>query len=437
MTGIIHKIKDSTRSVSFLNSFFSALVGLLTFMLLARLLSKEEFGLWAFFLSVYTLFDMVRSGLLNSAAIKFYTADTPNEELVQIEKSTLQLGMIISLLAVLFPILYFGLGMKNTEPKLEPMAIGVVLLSVISIIPTAAMWFLQARQNFKKILAIRMTVQVSFFLTVAMGYLWTIDLEGVFYAYTFSYLLAAVVALNMRVISWHGLFKGKGTYGKRILSFGGYSMGTLLGSNLLRNSDTYIIMAMRNAVSVATYSVPNRIMSLLDIPIQAFSAADYPRMVGIVKNGNAIEIQKQFNKGLGFSLLVVWPACLVVFLAAKWLVILIAGSQYENSYLILRIFAIYAALLPLDRYSGLMLDALGRPQRNLRKVLFMLAANVILDIVVLKLGYGLEAVSAVSLATYSIGIALGYAAIKDVVKLQILLSLKESFQVLKSKIQKQ
>ncbi len=193
-------------------------------------------------------------------------------------------------------------------------------------------------------------------------------------------------------------------------------------------------MAMRTAVSVATYSVPNRIMALLDIPIQAFSAADYPRMVGLVKSGTSEEIQKQFNKGLGFALLVVWPACVFVFLAAKWLVILIAGNQYENSYLILRIFAIYSALLPLDRYSGLMLDALGRPQRNLRKVLFMLIANVVLDIVVLKLGYGLETVAGVSLATYSIGIVLGYSAIKDVVQLQIISSIKSAFFILKSKI---
>jgi O-antigen/teichoic acid export membrane protein len=403
-------------------------------MLLTRLLPKEEFGLWAFFLSVYTLFDMVRSGLLNNAAIKFYTAETPKEELVQIEKSTMQLGLIISFLAALFPILYFAFGMDESQPKLQPLANGVIVVSVVSIIPTAAMWFLQAKQNFKKILAIRMTVQSSFFLIVASGYFWGIDLKGVFYAYTISYVLAALVAMNMRVLNWKGVFSSMGTYSKRILSFGGYSMGTLLGSNLLRNSDTYIIMAMRNAVSVATYSVPNRIMTLLDIPIQAFSAADYPRMVGLVKNGTSEDIQKQFNKGLGFALLVVWPACMVVFLAAKWLVILIAGGQYENSYLILRIFAIYAALLPLDRYSGLMLDALGRPQRNLRKVIFMLVANVALDILVLSLGYGLEAVAGVSLATYSIGIILGYSAIKDVVRLQIISSLKSAFFVLKSKI---
>ena len=271
-------------------------------MLLTRLLPKEEFGLWAFFLSVYTLFDMVRSGLLNNAAIKFYTAETPKEELVQIEKSTMQLGLIISFLAALFPILYFAFGMDESEPKLAPLAYGVIVVSVVSIIPTAAMWFLQAKQNFKKILAIRMTVQLSFFLIVASGYFWGIDLKGVFYAYTISYVLAALVAMNMRVLNWKGVFSSMGTYSKRILSFGGYSMGTLLGSNLLRNSDTYIIMAMRNAVSVATYSVPNRIMALLDIPIQAFSAADYPRMVGLVKKRNARRNPKAIQQRVGFCL---------------------------------------------------------------------------------------------------------------------------------------
>ena len=177
-------------------------------------------------------------------------------------------------------------------------------------------------------------------------------------------------------------------------------------------------------------------MGLLDIPIQAFSSADYPRFVSLIEKKQTSQLQGAFNKGLGVSLLVVWPAAIVVFITAKWLVVLIAGSQYENSYLIMRIFAIYAMLLPLDRYTGLMLDAMGLPKRNTSKVLFMLITNVVLDIVVLWLGYGLEAVAAVSLVTYATGIAFGFSALKRIVKLQILQSLVLAFRLVLSKIRR-
>ena len=405
-------------------------------MMLARFLSKEEFGLWAFFLSVFTMFDMLRSGLLSSATVKFYTDGLPKEELNQIEKSVLQLGVIVSLLSFLFPILYYALGYNYTKPELQVIAIGIVPLSFVSLLPSVATWFAQARQNFKAILKIRLTIQLTFFAAIAAGFFWNLSLVSVFYGYCLSYVLAAVWAVAGGQLKISALFGSLGTWLHRIFKFGSFSMGTLLGSNLLRNSDTYIIMGFLNEASVAMYNVPNRILGMLDIPIQAFSSADYPRFVDLIHRGKHNDLQQGFNKGLGLSILVVWPAALVVFFAAKWLVVLVAGVQYENSYLILRIFAIYAALLPVDRYTGLVLDAAGRPKKNMYKVLLMLVANVVLDIVVLQLGYGLEAVAMVSLVTYSVGITFGFLAIRDLVKLQIFQSVASAITLVLAKFRR-
>ena len=405
-------------------------------MLLARLLSVADFGLWAFFLSVFTMFDMLRSGLLSSATIKYYTEGQEAHELVQIEKSVLQLSTAVTFLSFLFPLVYFVFGFQNAKPELYTLAVGVVPLSFVSILPTLATWIAQAKQNFRVILRIRMIIQLTFFLVIASGYIWPIDLELVFYGYCLSYALAALWVLFTGRVKLMLLFGPLGTWCKRIVKFGGYSMGTLLGSNLLRNSDTYIIMAFLNEASVAIYNVPNRIMGLLDIPIQAFSSADYPRLVSLIEKKQFSELQTSFNKGLGISLLVVWPAAILVFFAAKWIVVLIAGIQYENSYLIMRIFAIYAMLLPLDRYTGLMLDALGIPKRNMAKVVLMLVANVVLDIVVLTAGYGLEAVAAVSLITYSTGIVFGFSSIKHVVRIQLLQSLSLAIRLVLSKMKR-
>jgi hypothetical protein len=48
---------------------------------------------------------------------------------------------------------------------------------------------------------------------------------------------------------------------------------------------------------------------------------------------------------------------------------------------IMVLFIIYGALLPLDRFTGVALDSLNKPQRNFQKVLYMTTANIIGDII--------------------------------------------------------
>jgi len=66
----------------------------------------------------------------------------------------------------------------------------------------------------------------------------------------------------------------------------------------------------------------------------------------------------------------------------------------------------------------------------------MLVANVVLDIVVLTAGYGLEAVAAVSLITYSTGIVFGFSSIKHVVRIQLLQSLSLAIRLVLSKMKR-
>ena len=123
-----------------------------------------------------------------------------------------------------------------------------------------------------------------------------------------------------------------------------------------------------------------------------------------------------------------------MFLGAEELVVHIAGPNYRDSSLILRIFAIYGFLLPLDRYTGIMIDALGFPKKNMYKVLSMLLLNVVLDVVVLSLGYGVESVAMVSLATYSLGVTFGFIVIRKKVKLEIFKSLSIGLKLMLLKI---
>ena len=64
----------------------------------------------------------------------------------------------------------------------------------------------------------------------------------------------------------------------------------------------------------------------------------------------------------------------------------------------------------------------------------MLLLNVVLDVVVLSLGYGVESVAMVSLATYSLGVTFGFIVIRKKVKLEIFKSLSIGLKLMLLKI---
>ncbi len=380
------------------------------------------------------MFDMLRSGMLGSATVKFYTEKIPKLELRQIERSVGQLGAKISAFTLIIPVLYFLLGLDKTYPHYYLIAIAFMPLSFISLVPSVAIWFCQAKQGFKQMLYVRAVIQLSFLVFVFAGLFWEYSLNMVFMGYVMSWLIATLFVLFASLVKLSWVFNTEKAYRKKLLAYGKFTMTTLLGSNMLKNSDTYLIMGFLNEVSVARYSVPDRILGFIDMPIRAFTTADFPRFVALVNQKLSAELQAGFNKGLGLAIVVVWPIALFVFIGAEELVAHIAGPNYRNSSLILRIFAIYGLLLPLDRYTGITIDALGFPKMNMLKVMSMLVLNVVGDAVVLTLGYALEAVAVVSVATYSLGVVFGFIVIRRHVKLQIVKSVAVGFQLLFLKI---
>lgn len=403
-------------------------------MLLTRVLSKSSFGAWAFFVSVFTLFDMLRSGMLGSATVKFYTENVARSELRQIERVVGQLGAKISLLTLAVPLVYFLFGLDKSHPQYCVMAIAFAPLSFVNLIPSIAIWFCQAKQGFRQMLFVRAVSQFSFLVFIFVGLFCDYTVNTVFVGYLSSWFLATVYVLSAGMVKLSWIFNTEKAYRKKLIAYGRYTMTTLLGSNLLKNSDTYLIMGFLNELSVARFNVPDRILGFIDMPIRAFTTADFPRFVSLVSRGLYQELQVAFNKGLGLSVVVVWPIAVFSFVFAEELVTYIAGPNYRNSALILRIFAVYGFLLPLDRYTGIVIDALGFPKLNMLKVMSMLVLNVVLDTVVLSLGYPIEAVAAVSVATYSLGVVFGFVVIRKHVKFEIFKSVVVGFRLFFLKI---
>ena len=91
---------------------------------------------------------------------------------------------------------------------------------------------------------------------------------------------------------------------------------------------------------------------------------------------------------------------------------MLGGAQYAESAIVLRILAVYTAFLPLDRFSGVTLDIIGKPKFNFIKVLLMLLVNVVGDIIAIHYIGNIWAVAGVSILTFFTGVVFGNFILK-------------------------
>ena len=232
-----------------------------------------------------------------------------------------------------------------------------------------------------------------------------------------------------------------------MLNFGKYSMGTLVGTSLLKSADTIIIgmSAVLGPIGVALYAIPLKLTDLLSIPLRSFSITAYPKM-SLKSNAGDIEgLKKVFYTYSGAVTLLFIPISMACFIFAKQLVLILGGGEYIDSLPLLvtvfRIFVIYSVLLPLDRFTGVALDSINRPRFNFYKVIMMTAANIIGDIIAVFWLQSIEAVAIVTVAFTLMGIVAGYVYLNKFIAVNIggvfregfnfLINLKEQIRLLR------
>jgi O-antigen/teichoic acid export membrane protein len=194
---------------------------------------------------------------------------------------------------------------------------------------------------------------------------------------------------------------------RELFNFGKFSMGTLMGSNLLRSSDTLLIGFLMTTRDVAVYAIPLKLIEVIEILLRSFVASAMPVMSKFAAPEHKNELRAMFYKYAGILTIVVLPIVVGTFIFADTMVTILGGAQYAESAVILRILAVYAAFLPLDRFSGITLDIIGKPYLNFVKVLLMVFVNVIGDLLAIHYIGNIWGVAAVSILTFLTGVMFG------------------------------
>jgi len=378
-----------------------AVFSVLTYSILFRFLSEADMGNWVFFQFSFLLLDTFRTGLLQTALIKFYAgADEARQRCVA--GSAWYIGLLVTggFVALNVVALLFSGHFQDMGVRVLLYWFGVALAVTLPF--NVAIWILQAEQRFDRILWLRLLNQGSFIVLVFTLYLVKeVNLMRVIQAFLGSSLLSSVVVV---VLGWSrltALGHRSPAVVRELFHFGKYSFGTFLCSNLLRSSDTFIIKFMLGPAALAVYNLPQRLLEIIEIPLRSGLGTAMPSMSAAVNRQRDDEVVELLKKYAGFLTLLFVPLVVGVLVFADVIVGLIGGGKYvateaANLY---RILIVCSLLFPLERFLGVTLDIIGRPQLNLVKVVLALAVNVVADVACIYFTRNIYGVAAASIIT--------------------------------------
>lgn len=365
-----------------------AAFGFLGFMFLARTFTKDVFGEWLLYLITAGLIEMLRFAITKVSIIRFLSG-SEGEERKQLIGSNWFLGLLLTVILII--IIY---AIKFLFPDWVQASdynyffTWYPLLSILNLPYNNALGLLQAKQDFKSMLIIKFISKGLFFLFILVNFLFlNLGVQEVIYAHLAVNLITSLLSIFK---GWDGMsyiFKASKANISKLFHFGKFTIGTMIGSNLLKSADTMLIgFSPLGPAYVALYSVPLKLTEIMEIPLRSFLATAFPKMSKASIKNDPETVKNVFYTYSGALTLLFIPIAIVCIIFAKYFILILGGAQYYEAsepIILFQIFAIYGLFLPIDRFTGVALDSINKPKKNFYKVILMVVLNIIGDLVAL------------------------------------------------------
>ncbi len=403
---MLEKIKTLVRKdnvVVLFGNLLASAFGLVTFMLLARLLDKSDFGSWAIFISASGLLELMKTGLIRQALVRELSLkkESNNDEI------TISSALVLTILSSgILAILVASTGLIIKNESLQLFFNYYPLFSIFSIVSNFATWLAHAKGNFLKMNLVRVFVNTLFLLFVGFGFFAELNLQSIIFGYlganfivSFYCYFADIKQISYRSFSYSRI--------KELLAFGKHSLATLTGANLLKSADSLIIGWLMGTEAVAIYAVPLKVLDLLEIPLRGFVMTSFRKLTSLYAINELEAFKNHLFQSIKIQTSIFIIGASIMFFIPEFIVGVIGGAGFEQSSSLIRLFLIPMILLPMDKFLGISLDAANLPKLNAMKVWIMVVVNIIGDIIVIQTIGELWAVALVTILNIVAGIIFG------------------------------
>ncbi len=365
---------------SMIQRISTVLFGFASFAILVRYFSKEDFGIYVLFISVTSLVEVARIGLIQNALIKFLSSAN-EEEYKDILISSFILNILVTLLSVLLLIAFAPLlGTLWNSSKIVPLFYLYCVTTVVLIFFHQLNYLQQANLDFKGFFVSNFIRQGSMFLFIALEVFVVKpdpDLFRLVIYMTVSAFLGTLTSFKYGKKYLHISRTINFIWVKKLFNYGKYVFGTSISSMIFGSIDQFMLGSLLPASSVATFNAANRVNNLIDVPVSSVSAIVFPQSAKRSALQGKTASAYLYERSVGVLIALLIPALLILFIFAEKIIWIIAGPQYMDAAAILRVIAITALFQPFVRQFGMIMDSIGKPKINFLLLLIVSILNII------------------------------------------------------------
>jgi len=400
---------------SFLHQITMAVYGFGLLFLILRILPQNEVGRWMLFISTLSIADMLLHGFLQTILVKEYAKNSKNSKMINIIRSHATVLAILVFIGIFLLTLIskFGFYLNHKQyTLLNDFFKWYPLLGILMVIYNLSWWLNTGINNFKRILIQRLIfclISISFILFEYFNN-HPIGFDTLVISQVLGYTSSSIYSIFANHFTFTFRYVHKDTL-VLYAHYGKYTLGTMLGSSLLRNSDTFMIAAFIDTKSVAIYVLAQKIIEIFEVILRSMASTLLPTLYQLKEN-IIVFYKSWFITSTKLTLLFL-PLSILVFIFSDTVIFWISGSDsYNESSFILRIFMVYVLLLPLDRLIGIALEILSKPHWNLIKTVVLTIINIAGNYVTLYYFHSLGAAAAVSSLALCFSIIAGFYFLK-------------------------
>lgn len=406
---------------TFLQRLSSLIFGFGTFFFLIRAVSKQDFGVWALYLSLSTIVEMAKNGLIQNALVKFLAADDKKQDGAIITASFL-LNAVLSLLvcigvAVLAP--FIASWFK--APVLEYMLYWY-MLNVILLVPFSQLSFVQqANFDFKGIFWSNLLRQGILFVFVLgiyllsmpydLGTLVLVQAAGVFLGTIVAWYFSRKYFVMSRTIDWQWVH--------RLFHYGKFIFGTNISSMLLKSTDQLMLGAMGGPVPVASFNMASRVINFVEVPTFTIASIVFPQSALRSEQRGPASVKRLYEKSVGAIFALMLPVVLLVLLFPQFIILIIAGREYLSNALLLQVVVFYSLFIPFARQFGTIMDSIGKPHLNFWLICLLAVLNIIFNYILISM-FGVLGAAFATLLTYVLGFTINQIILYRLIKVSTL-----------------
>jgi lipopolysaccharide exporter len=401
---------------------FSVLVfGFGSFYFLIRQLPQNEFGAWALFLTITTIIEMSRNGLIQNGLIKLLASHRPEDANKIITSSWLINIFYSALIYILLVFLAKPLGHVFGIESISQMFIyyGITLTLLIPF--SQFNYIQQSRMSFSGIFWSTVLRQGTFFLFVLYFYFTDteIGLTRLVLYQSFCTFLGLICAYFCAQKFLQDRLEWSWAFTKKVFQFGKYVMGTNICSLVYKSTDQLAVGYFLSPSFVALYNSAIRMSNLIEYPSTAIAEVVYPQSAFRTSTQGDHSAKLLYEKSVGLTLALTIPVVLFTILLADYIIYFIAGPAYAEAADVLRITMLFGIFTSFTRQFGTVMDSSGRPRQNFQLLLLSVILNVISNIIFIKM-FGLMGAAYGTLVSYVLFFFIAHAILIKIFKVEII-----------------